>query len=44
MSFISDLINLTPGQLFMRYWWLWVSILTVLFIVAACKEKFNRDR
>lgn len=35
---INDFINLTQGQLLVKYWWLWLSIL-VLFIIYIILDK-----
>lgn len=29
MQFISDLINLTQGQLLIKYWWLWLVLISL---------------
>lgn len=29
-KFIYDMINLTEGQKFIKYWWLWLALLVVI--------------
>ncbi len=40
MAFLSDWINLTPGQLLVKYWWLW----TVIAAGGIGMSEFNRRR
>lgn len=39
LTLLSDLIHLTDGELFVKYWWLWLSILALLLIAS---HKNNR--
>jgi len=34
INFINDLINLTQGQLLVKHWWLWVSIVIFFVIIS----------
>lgn len=29
---LNDFINLTQGQLLIKYWWLWLSVLSIFGI------------
>ena len=42
-KFINDCINLTQGQLFIKYWMLWLSISIVILIsfLIYIKQKKN---
>jgi len=31
VQFVNDLINLTQGQLLIKYWWLWILIIVFAF-------------
>jgi hypothetical protein len=42
MNFIEDLINLTQGELLVKYWWLWGSIIVTLIIYELIKNKTDK--
>ena len=41
-QFFHDMIHMTEGEKFIHYWWLWSSILGVVFIVGWIVNK-RRD-
>lgn len=41
MQIINDFINLTQGQLLVKYWWLWLSII-IIFILYENYGKIKR--
>ncbi|MFS0878035.1 hypothetical protein [Solibacillus isronensis] len=38
-QFFSDMIHLTEGEKFIKYWWLWILIVSLIFIVDAVMNK-----
>ena len=41
MQIINDFINLTQGQLLIKYWWLWLSVI-IIFILYENYGKIKR--
>jgi predicted cobalt transporter CbtA len=39
-QFLNDVINLTQGQLLLKYWWLWILIIVTAGIYLI---KFRKD-
>lgn len=40
MSFINDVINLTQGQLLIKYWYVWITVVIIFFLLL----KFNNKK
>ncbi|MGB4387495.1 MAG: hypothetical protein WBI88_12160 [Caldicoprobacterales bacterium] len=41
-QFIHDMINLTEGQKLVKYWWLWLSIVILVFAYLFIKSQFEK--
>lgn len=39
MEYINDVIHLTQGELFIKYWWVWL-----MFIILAVINEFVRNK
>jgi hypothetical protein len=38
-QFWQDMIHLTEGEKFIKYWWLWLAIIVMVFIVGLVIRK-----
>lgn len=39
MNFLNDIINLTPGQLLIKYWYVWLALLVVIFAIELFRSR-----
>lgn len=38
-QFLYDMINLTEGQKFVKYWWLWLVVMILISVYWLVKDK-----
>ena len=45
MQFIQDMIHLTQGEFFIKYWWIWLILVTVaVYARIYDRAKENRNK
>jgi cbb3-type cytochrome oxidase subunit 3 len=43
-QFFHDMIHLTEGEKFIRYWWLWLSLLLMGVVIFAYQLKRDKQK